>query len=350
MNELYDVAQDLILSLLASGDTHTADLITDNLDDPSALASLMSVDPETYAEWTTYTNPDTKQTGWISDGGQVRYERPSGPGDQVHDDEPTGRGHAPPDTKSLENAVDKKRLHPGVAVRSDSAGRDWVVKGRVGKAAQVANEAAAASLAAIGGASVVPVHHVKLHGQDHAVLPMLDGYSDVTKLTNPADIRAAFANVPKQQIDSHALFDYAIGSSDPNLGNYLVGKNGTDMVAIDKEQSLGMGQGNKTTFATPDILSFVVPPGKAAVDHVFDRAEVSKMAANAEQMATKLEQSGRKKDAVGVRNRAAVLKQLAEGAADPTAGELARLGEAANATAKASSGGFFGKIKSIFGG
>lgn len=101
MNELYAIARDLILALRASGDTHAADLISDNLDDPSALASLMSVDPETYAEWTTYTNPDTKQTGWISDGGQVRYERPNGPGDQVHDDA-TSRPEKPDGTHLVE--------------------------------------------------------------------------------------------------------------------------------------------------------------------------------------------------------------------------------------------------------
>lgn len=37
---------------------------------------LFDEDTLTFTEWRQYTNPDTNQSGWISDGGQVRYNDP----------------------------------------------------------------------------------------------------------------------------------------------------------------------------------------------------------------------------------------------------------------------------------
>lgn len=219
------------------------------------------------------------------------------------------------------------------------------MKGRTGKGTQAANEAAATSLAQSAGVDVVPVHHVKLNGQDHIVAPKVEG-KDLTKFT-PDERRSALASVPKQQLDNHALFDYAIGSSDPNHGNYMLqdaGGGQKRMVALDKEQSLGLGTGRSTKANPPYFLGEVVEKGKAATDYTFDRGHVSQMANQAETMAGKLEGMGRKKDAEGVRNRAAVLKQLATGQAEPTVGELMKLGDAADKNTKK---GFFGRM---FGG
>ena len=110
------------------------------------------------------------------------------------------------------------------------------------------------------------------------------------------------------------------------MGNYLLADGGKRKVAIDKEQSLTHGgTGEQTLYRVPEILGVAVGPGKAAVDYTFDRGQVHKMADAAGKMAEHLEKTGRKRDATGVRERAAVLKQLAEGQAEPTAGELMRL-------------------------
>lgn len=61
----------------------------------------------TFAEWRTYTNPRTGKTGYISDGGQVRYDDPR-PKEQAKKDARTGAESA------LAAAVnDPARLHDG---------------------------------------------------------------------------------------------------------------------------------------------------------------------------------------------------------------------------------------------
>jgi hypothetical protein len=234
-------------------------------------------------------------------------------------------GDTAPDPKHLEKQNEKSKLHANVSTKTDAGGNTWVVKGRAGKGAAVANEATASKLAKIAGVDVPPVHPQKHNGQDVAVIPHREG----TPLSamSPADRRAAVAKVPKADLDRNALFDYAIGNGDPNTGNYLITKGGK-MVAIDKEQSLttGTGKGNKSDYHPPGFLESAVQQGKAPVHYEFDRRNMTDMASKAHQMADDLEKQGKKKEAEGVRRRAEVMTRVAAGANPPTAGELDRVG------------------------
>ena len=147
------------------------------------------------------------------------------------------RNQQPPSGAELENAKLGKTLHPNVQIRHTASG-DWVVKGRNGKRAAVENEAVASALAQDIGLNVPQVHHIKMYGQDQAVVQVVHG-TDLSKMT-PEHRKAALAKVPKPDIDKHALFDFLLGSADPNLGNYMIGKGG-ELIALDKEQSLRLG-------------------------------------------------------------------------------------------------------------
>lgn len=246
----------------------------------------------------------------------------------------------PPSTGELENSKIGKTLHSNVQIRH-TAGGDWVVKGRNGKRAQVENEAAASALAGIAGVNVPQVHRVTMYGQDQAAVQVVKG-TDLTKMSTD-ERRAALAKVPKADIDKQALFDYVIGSGDPNNGNYMIGEKG-DLVGLDKEQSLGLSHiGNKATVVTPFFLQDA-PGGESG--YQYDSEHVGQMAAAGEKMAASLKASGRTKDAVGVERRAAVLKQVAATGKPVSTQQLAAAGEAYDKS-NPPPRGFFGRL---FGG
>ncbi len=244
--------------------------------------------------------------------------------------------HAP-DPKVLEAGNEKGKLHPNVAVKTDKEGNKWVVKNRQGKAKDVENESTAAKLAKIAGVDVPPVHPQKHNGGDVAVVPHVEG-KPLTAMS-PDERRAAVAKVPKKDLDNNALFDYALGNGDPNAGNYMIRPNGK-MVAIDKEATMNttVGKGNKSDFHPPGFLEYAVQQGKPAVSYEFDRRTMTEMSVKANAMADELEKQGKKKDAVGVRRRAAVMAKVAAGDRPPTAQELDRAGREYDKTNPAASG------------
>ncbi len=214
-----------------------------------------------------------------------------------------------PTTEELASARLGRTLHSNVQVRHAPSG-DWVVKGRNGKLPAVQNEATASGLARAIGLDVPQVHHVKLHGQDQAVVRHTAG-TDLSSLTEPQR-REALAKVPRAQIDKHALFDYLIGSSDPNNGNYLVTPEGK-LTAIDKEQSLSHGQTkNGTHYRIPFFLADAGKPGASAGDYEFSPESLAHMVDAGDHMADLLRKQGKPRDAMGVQRRTAVLKNLAE--------------------------------------
>jgi hypothetical protein len=216
---------------------------------------------------------------------------------------------APPTTEELENGTLGAHLHPNVHVRNVN-GQDWVLKGRNGKRADVENESVASGLARSVGLNVPQVHAVKMYGQDHAAVEHVAG-TPLVRMT-PEERRAALANVPKDQIDKHALFDHLIGNADPNHGNYMVTPDG-QFTAIDKEKSLSAGVGRSAAFRVPFFLEDAHPePGKAAGDYEFHPDSVAEMATRGVEMAAKLRAAGRTADAEGVQRRAEVLANLAK--------------------------------------
>jgi hypothetical protein len=161
--------------------------------------------------------------------------------------------------------------------------------------------------------------------------------------------RAALAKVPRQEIDRHTLFDYLIGASDSNNGNFMIKGDG-GLVAIDKEQSLNHGKiGNKAEFRVPFMLSDLVEKGASPSAYQFDSAAVSHMADAGQKMAAHLDATGRSKDAEGVRRRAEVLHQLAHGSAPVTAGSIDEAGRAKDKSAPPPAG--LGRwVRGLFGG
>lgn len=223
-----------------------------------------------------------------------------------------------PDPRQLERANVVKALHPGVGLVRDDAGTHWVVKGRANKPHHAANESLVSSHGHRFGAETIPVHHVKLHGQDHAVSEFIPGVKDLTTFPKGPERDAAFTRIPHEHKDRHALFDYVVGSSDPNLGNYVQKPDG-GLIALDKEQSLGVGHfRDRTVFRPPEFMFG---------DHEFDRGRVHHAAGAADQMAADLEARGMRREAAGVRRRGQVLRQLGHGQNRPTAAELDRLGQ-----------------------
>jgi hypothetical protein len=136
-----------------------------------------------------------------------------------------------PHPDAIAAAPPGQRLHPNVTKVKTPDGASWVIKGRANKRAAVQTEVAASSLAPLAGVNVPRVHHITIRGQDHAAVPHVAG-TDLTTMS-PDARRAALSAVPKPDLDRHALFDYLIGSADPNNGNYLVAP-GNKFVAIDK--------------------------------------------------------------------------------------------------------------------
>lgn len=272
------------------------------------------------------------------EGGGVDPTCPSGDGSGASGGS-GGKGGSgkTPNAAQLEKANEGKRLHPNVSVKKDADGNEWVVKGRAGKGAGVQNEATAAALAKTAGVDVVQVHPQKHNGQDVAVSERVAGTA--LSAMSPADRRAAMAKVPKAEVDRQALFDYAIGSTDPNMGNYIIRPNGS-MVAIDKEQSLGYGTGKpaNSSYHPPAFLEASVQQGKAAVHYEFDRRNLTDMASAANRMADDLAAQGKKKEADGVRRRAEVMTRVAAGTAAPTAAELDRVGREYDRTNPAAKG------------
>lgn len=248
--------------------------------------------------------------------------------------EPAKSKPSGPPVKELENANVEKKLHANVNLVKDSSGEKWVVKGRSGRAAQAKNEEVATKLAEKAGVAVVPVANVKLHGQDAMVSKFVEG-QDFMKL----GAGEALKRVPKEELDKHALFDYAIGSKDPNMGNYMLTKDGK-MVALDKEQSLSMGMGGSTSFRRPEHLPH---------DYQFDRANVVRMADASEAMAKDLESQGLRKEAAGVRKRGEVLRKFAETQGPLTAAELERVGAEADKGAQAKQGAVGRFLGRVFG-
>lgn len=229
-----------------------------------------------------------------------------------------GGGGSSPNTDQLARANDLERLHPGVTVRKDDAGKEWVVKGRVGRGKQASNEATASELGGIAGVDVVRVHHVKLDGQDASVSERVKG-TPLVKM-DEAGRRAALASVPRADLDKHALLDYVIGSHDPNDGNYFV-KDGK-MVALDKEMSLGQGLGNRSHFQVPFMLGYATPKGTPASSYEFSSDSIKGMAELGAKVAEHLRKKGKTRDAEGVERRTAVLSELAKSGRPVTAAEI----------------------------
>lgn len=216
-------------------------------------------------------------------------------------------GSSAPTGQQLESGELGAHLHPNVQIRTVN-GKKWVVKGRANNSRAAHNEALASSLAQIAGVDVPEVHHVKIHGQDAAAVEHIPGAA--LSSMKPEERRAALAKTPKEDIDHHALFDYLIGSSDPNNGNYLLSPNGK-LTAIDKEKSLSQGVKNRSHYQIPFFLADATPSGTAG-DYQFHPKSLAQMAQSGEEMAQHLRKLGRIPDARGVLRRTEVLKNLAK--------------------------------------
>jgi hypothetical protein len=226
-----------------------------------------------------------------------------------------------PHLESLANSPGKA-LHSGVTLRKDQNGNRFVVKDRAGKGSALAVEAQATALARhVPGITVPTVRHVKLNGTDHGVTDHVDA-TDLTRMSHE-DRAEALQKIPAEQIRKHAMFDYLLGSSDTNNGNYMVHNKTGDLVAIDKEKSLSAGHGDARKFHHPFLLKDVAPGGDAT-KYNLGKDEAMKMAQAGQQMADDLVARGKKSDAVGVRRRAQTLAEFAHGT-DHTVGELERL-------------------------
>lgn len=258
---------------------------------------------------------------------------------------PSWEAETAPTTEELQAAKLGAHLHSNVQIRHTPTG-DWVVKGRNGKRAAVENEAVASSLARAAGLNVPQVHHAKLYNQDQAVVKKIDA-TPFTKM-NEQQRRDALAKVPHSDLEQHALFDYLIGSSDPNNGNYLIGKDG-ELIAIDKEQSLRHGEiKDKAIYRVPFFLADAVPQGKAAGDFAFTPDALAQAIKTGESTAAKLKQSGRATDARGVERRTQVLRDLAKSGKSVSASQVNDAGHAYDKSQPPSSG-ILGKLKSLFG-
>jgi len=234
-----------------------------------------------------------------------------------------------PTNEELAASEPGAHLHPNVQVRRIN-GKDWVVKGRNGKSRAVQNEVATSTLARSIGLDVPQVHAVKLHGQDAAAVEHVPGRA-LSRMT-PDERRAAIASVPREELDKHALFDYLIGSSDPNNGNYLISSDGK-LVAIDKEASLRNGDvGDRAHFNIPFFLEDAQPPNTPAGQYQFSPESLAHMAEAGREMADTLTQMNRPADARGVLRRAQVLANLARAGKPVTATQLDHAGAAFDKT------------------
>jgi hypothetical protein len=132
--------------------------------------------------------------------------------------------------------------------------------------------------------------------------------------------------------------DYTIGYTDPNDGNYFI--KGNKLVGLDKDPSFRDGKGNDTQFRAPELFRHL-----GGRSFSFSRAEMEHMAAAADKIADKLDRQGKSKDANGVRQRGAVLRETLRLHGDrPTLGQLEDTGAGVQASKS-----FFTRLVGGFG-
>ena len=186
-------------------------------------------------------------------------------------------------------------------------------------------EALAAELGRSIGLNIAEVTMVPFGGREVAATEWHDGAKSVSDLIAVSEAKAteAISQIPRQELERQALFDYVVGNSDSNDGNNLI-DNGK-LLTIDKEFGLTSDRGaDATAKHLPQPLRLLTPD-KTIKSFAFSRAAVDSMIKDGENIAKTLEQKG-DKAAGGVRDRLSVLRDFA--ASDNlTAGNLELLGQ-----------------------
>jgi tRNA A-37 threonylcarbamoyl transferase component Bud32 len=243
---------------------------------------------------------------------------------------PTGDELATGEVKPIKPGVDKVTL----------GGKAYALKTRL-QPDRVRSEQTVSELASLAGVNVPKSISTSARGAPATATEWVEGR---TLAGMTSDERKEFmARVPKADIDRQVLFDYLLGHGDVHNGNFIAGSDG-HLHGIDKElwgHQGGWGSGTKLEI--PHYLADATNGYDTL--HTLDRSEVERMVSAGVEMANHLESSGDKKNAVGVRNRVAVLKEFAKRSdSDLTVGNLKIAG---GQGAPSATGAFF---KKLFGG
>lgn len=180
------------------------------------------------------------------------------------------------------------------------------------------SEKIGSDLAKVAGVNVVPVES---GGKNTNAVEWTPGLKTIVDMPQNERIKAVQA-LPHHEAESHALFDYLLGYTDPHEANYAI-KDG-HLIGMDKDPALSAGTiGKGIQFHIPDHLRFL-----GGEHFELSGDGIGKMIAAGDKMAASLEDQGKSKDAIGVRNRTQALRQLAEQhPKSATVGDLRRLAE-----------------------
>lgn len=283
-------------------------------------------------QWKAGTSPATGETGWISEGGQFRKEKPTS------EEAPADRPDRFPHASELESGTVENLKESGIVRKVTTPSGEYVVKDANDSAASKF-EVLASVLARHGAVNLPAAKLDTVSGKPSIVQEFVQG-DTVRKLgkSDPEELKRRFKEVPRADVDRAVLFDYLLGNTDVHNGNYMLTP-GNRLYSIDKEMILGRGNLRSQRYEPHAFLSNLTPDG-SSLTYQFDRESVKGMAEAGRRMAAELLSAGLRPEAKQLADRVVVLEEMARRGSFDT-GTLYRLGAKGVAPPDL---GLFGKI------